>query len=198
MPEALRGKTERETIDNLWKAESERAKPPAAAADYKLDLPKHLEGQIDPTNDKVLPLWREIALKNGMTQQQFQSSIVDLYDGMAKAGLIEKPMDAQSEFATLGAGAGDRAAQVQRGVDRVLEVATRLDALATRQNLGAEEVKTAKAMLGSAASVQVFEKILGLLPKETGPQGGGSPGNGQSSGSPEKAALSLYPSMKVA
>lgn len=195
LPETFKGKSEREIIDKLWKAESERAKPPATAAEYKLEVPKELQGVINPENDKVLPLWREIAHKHGLSQAQFQSTIVDLQAAMTKAGLIEKPLVAADEFAALGEGAGDRAAQLQKGQTRVLELASKIEGLATRQALSKEEAALAVQMLGTRQSVQLFEKLLALAPAEKGLAGGGQPGAVATDTPHEQRLKQMFPSM---
>lgn len=195
LADAFKGKTDRETIDKLWAAEQGRAKAPAAAADYKLELPKELEGVIDPKNDKVLPLWRDIAHKHGLSQPQFNGVIVDLQTAMQKAGLIEKPIVLADEFAALGHGAGDRAAQEQKGQQRVLELATKLDGLATRQTLTKDEAQLAVQLLSSRQTVQLFEKLLALAPSEKGLQGGGQGGGGDTVTPYQKALNGLYPTM---
>ncbi len=196
--DAFKGKTDKETIDKLWDAEKGRAKAPATAAEYVLELPKELEGVIDPKNDKVLPLWRDIAHKHGLTPAQFNGAIVDLQHSMQKAGLIEKPLVLADEFAALGKGAGDRAAQEQRGQQRVLELATRLDGLATRQVLTKDEAQLAVQLLSSRQTVELVEKLLALAPAEKGPQGGGQGGGGGGEGatSYQSALDNLYPTMK--
>lgn len=193
LPEQLRGKTDRETIEKLWKAETERAKPPAAAADYKLELPAELTKFIDPANDAVLPLFREVAQKHGLTQAQYQGAIVDLHTAMAKAGMLQPLVDVGAEYAALGAGQPDKAAQIAKGKERAAHVRDGINALATKQVLAADEAKELLGNLVSAKTFVAVEKILALLPKETGLQPGQRPGGGPPS--QDQLLAAMYPSM---
>lgn len=191
----LKGKTERETLDNIAKHMAELPKAPAAAKDYTLTVPDNLKGTLDPANDKVLPIWREIAHKHGLTQAQFQSSIVDLYAGMEKAGLLTPAVDINAEFAAIGEKAGgDQASRIQAGQKRVLDVAGKLEALATRQQISKAEAAELTTMLGNRTAVAAVEKLLALLPAEHGLQGGGQSGAGaQNLDDPAVRARLMYP-----
>lgn len=193
LPEQLRGKTDRETIEKLWKAESERAKPPAAAADYKLELPAELTKFIDPANDAVLPLFREVAQKHGLTQAQYQGAIVDLHTAMAKAGMLQPLVDVGAEYAALGAGQPDKASQIAKGKERAAHVRDGINALATKQVLAADEAKDLLGNLVSAKTFAAVEKILALLPQETGLRPGQRPGGGPPS--QDQLLAAMYPSM---
>lgn len=193
LPEALRGATEKETIDKLWAAEQAR-KPPAAATDYKFDVTKDLEGIVDPANDRVLPIWREVAHKHDLSQAQFQAIVGDLFVGMEKAGLIERGVNIASEFEALGAGAGDKAAQIQKGQQRMLELADKIGGIATRNGISQEESAGLIRSIGDRATVAGFEKLLALIPAEHGVQPGGKPGgDGVNLEDPAVRARLMYP-----
>ena len=193
LPEELRGATEKETIDKLWAAEQAR-KPPAAATDYKFDVTRELEGIVDPANDRVLPIWREVAHKHDLSQAQFQAIVGDLFVGMEKAGLIERGVNIASEFEALGAGAGDKAAQLQKGQTRVLELADKIGGIATRQGWSKEESSALIRSLDNRTSVQAVEKLLAMIPGEHGVQPGGKPGgDGVNLEDPAVRARLMYP-----
>jgi hypothetical protein len=194
LPETLRGKSDRETIDALWKAQAEMPKPPAAATDYKLEIPKELAGYVDPQNDSVLPLFREVALKNGLTQSQFQNTVVELHQAMAKAGMLQPLVDVGAEYAALGDGAGDRAAQIQKGKERAAHVADGINALVTRQAMPQDLAKELLGNLGSAKTILAVETLLKLLPAEHGVRPGGGAGGGSADiTDPAVRAALMYP-----
>jgi hypothetical protein len=198
LPDTLRGKSDRETIDALWKAQAEAPKPPAAATDYKLEIPKDLAGFIDPQNDSVLPLFRDVALKNGLTQGQFQNTVVELHQAMAKAGMLQPLVDVGAEYRELGGPAADPAAQMQKGKERAANVATQVGALVTRQQMPKDVADALLGNLGSAKVIVAVETLLKMLPAEQGVTPGGGGGGGAGLTPEQAAAAKLFPSMKVA
>jgi hypothetical protein len=197
LPEDLKGKDERETLDKLWKAEQARARPPAKAEDYKLELPKDLEGVVDPANDKVLPIWRAVAHKHGLTQAQYQAAIVDLYAGMQKAGVIDPGVNVRSELEAIGGGGGDKQTQYQRGVARVLAVVDQVKAIGTRNGMAEGEVNALVRSLDNRTSLAAVEKLLALIPAERGVQAGGQGGGGPNLNDPAERARLMYPNTPV-
>ena len=195
LPDTFKGASEKEIIDKLWKAQAEAPKPPAAATDYKLELPKDLAGVI-AADDKVLPMFNAAAHKFGLTQAQYNGVIGEFYGAMNKAGMIEKPLDTNAEFAALGAGAGDTAAQIQKGIQRIVDVKTQLEGLATRQQLSKAEVGDLLANLTSRNSVTAVERLLGMLPKEHGIANGGQRG-GDGLTDHERSISRMYPTMVI-
>lgn len=178
LPDDLKGGSERETIDKLWGNISGREKPPAAASDYKLEVPKELEGVLNPADDKVLPQFAAIAHKHGLTQSQYQNVIVDFHNQLLASGHIEPAVDIQNEFAAIGNNKGDKAASIAAGRKAVADLAGTFDALATRQQISPETAAELKAAVYSAASFKAISDLVALLPKQAGagPSPGGQPG----------------------
>lgn len=177
-----RGASDRETIDKMWGALKNAPKPPATEADYTLNVPDTLKGILNPENDKVLPMWRKIAHEEGYSQQQFERPIVKLYEGMLKAGLIEAPINETEEFLKLATGAGDRAAQIQEGQTKVLEIVDALKGAETRQEITAEVSRELSLLLGTASGVKALDFIMGrIAPNAPGPRGGGQGSTGTKS-----------------
>jgi hypothetical protein len=179
LPEGLRGANERETIDRLYAEITGRPKAPEKPDGYQLTVPKTLEGVLDPANDKVLPIYRDVAHKLGLTQSQFEGTVLNLYEKMAESGLLQKPIDITEQFVELSDRRGDRAAQVQSGQRVVLETVSQIDALVTRQQISKEVAATLREdVMGSAKSVAAVRAILSLLPSERGPGSGGNSDTG--------------------
>lgn len=201
MPDTFKGASDKETIEKLWKAQVERA-PPKAATEYTVELVAELKGLIDPANDKVLPMYRETALKHGLTQAQFNGVINDLFGGMAKAGMIKNAdvvkqqelIERQNELAALADGKGDRASQLQAGVKRVQDLVERVKGLATRQEISTAEADAIAGSLLSKHAVTGLEKLLAKLPAEHGVQAGGR-GAGASFDAQEAFLRQMYPTM---
>lgn len=189
------GKTDQETIDKLWGDIANRPKAPENAEGYALTVTDALKGVIDPANDTVLPIYAKAALKHGLTQEQYQGIVEDVYGGMAEAGLIQQPVNPDDEFRKLSDGRGDPAAQIQKGQERVLTYNGDIDGLVARKHLTEAEGNALKEVIASADHLLAMEKVLALLPKEGGVRSGGQAGAGAPERTPhEKALRSMYPS----
>lgn len=197
--DAFKGGTDKETIDKLAAHLKGLPQPPANAEDYKLELPKELEGLVAGKDDPVLPMYREIAKELGLSQAQFEGSITKLYAKMTEKGLIERPVNLSNEFAALSNGTGDRAAQIAAGQRVALDVADKIDAAAGRGLLSKETaaeivgplMRNAKSIRAIAALVALADKAGGLVP----PTGGGGGGQDTPEQLHEKRLAALYPTM---
>lgn len=200
LPEDLRGATDAETIDKLLRRDQERPRPPEKADGYTFDVPKELQGLIDPANDSVLPLYREIAHELGLTQDQFHGTITKLYAKMQEAGLMQPPVDPKAELAKLSNGIGDPAEQVRRGAERFMGLRDQVNALATRQLIEADQAKALIEQIGDTQTFLAIEKLISLLPAERGLQNGGSAAGDSADPAAvqQKQLQKMYPSMKVA
>lgn len=196
LPKELAGKTERETLDNLWKAHSSLPKPPETPDGYTYQVPKDLEGFIKPDSDPVMQGLREFGHKLGLTQTQYEGLINEMTRAEIKAGRLAKPVDIADVFAELGEGGGDRAGQVGKGQGRVRAIVDQIDGLTTRQQLSKDDAKALKVALSDAPTTRAIERVLALLPKEHGIQNGGQPGGVADQGTDlERRLVAMYPTM---
>lgn len=195
LPDGFRGANDRETIDKLFGDINGRPKPPATAKDYKYEFAKEFTEKFgDLKDDAVLPMWSEIAHKYKIPNDVAQGVVTDLYDGLAKEGLIAKPVDVNEELAKLEPNETDPVRRTAKGAQRVNAIATTLKGLETRGVLSKADNLRLGIMMMDAANVTAFEKILKLLPAEHGLQNGGAPTDGRSAY--QKQLDAFYPSMK--
>lgn len=197
LPEQFHGTNERETIDKLWGEIHGRQTAPEKADDYTLALPDDLAPLIDVDNDVLLPEFRAIAKELGLTQQQYEGTITQLYSKMVEKGLVEKPLDLNAEFAAISNGTGDKASQISAGQKAVKELDDTFQGLATRQQISKETAAELSASIVSAASYKALAELVQLLPKQVaGLAQGGQPTGSDASPPPEQASLSrMYPTM---
>lgn len=200
LPDTLLGKSDRETLDNLVKDYGARPQPPPAAKDYKLELAPELAKKLgDLDKDPVLPLWRDVAHKNGLSQQQFQASFIDLIGALDKAGLLADPIDGAKEYQGLvdeaGKTARDPAAAKQAVATRMAGAKASLADLAARQVLSKAEAGIAEALLATGDGVRFLEKAMtamGGQPKGLD-AGGNAPGDTRTP--LEKSLAVMFPTM---
>ena len=195
LPKELAGANERETLDKLWKAHASLPKPPETPDGYTYAVPKDLEGFINPEKDPVLKDLRGTAHKLGITQAQFEGLVNEVVRSEIKAGRLEKPMSVADVFAELGAGKGDRVAQIDAGQKRTIAISDQIAGLATRQQISQDDAKALTAALYDAPTTRAIERVLALLPKEHGIQNGGQPNGGGQQRTYEDNLRALYPSM---
>lgn len=177
MPETLRGKSDKETLDLVAKHLASAPKAPAKADEYAFTPGKEISHLVgDLSNDKVLPLFRDVAHGLGLSQPQFDGVINGLYGKMMEAGLMRPPVDVTAEFRALGGSTGDAATQIANGQRRVADLAGQIEGLATRKELSAEQAKKLIDGLSDAGEMIAMERLLSLIPSARGPQNGGQPG----------------------
>ncbi len=110
LPENLRGATAIETltkvsaeVKKLTEAAAAMPKPPDNAKDYALSLSDDATPFFgDLSADPAIEMVRGVALKAGLTTEQFQSVIGGALDQFVASGLIEKPIDPKAEWESLG------------------------------------------------------------------------------------------------
>lgn len=189
LADTLRGKTDRETLDNLAKHVAQLPRPPEKADGYAFNPADAVKDLVDAKNDKVLPLFRKIAHAHNLDQKQFDGVINGLYAEMMQAGLIAAPVAVEKEFQILGGTTGDKASQMAAGVKRMTDLSDRLQGFATRGTITKVQAEALIDSIGRADQVIALETILQLLPASSAPRPGGSP-------TPAADPLAaLYPSM---
>ena len=199
-PEGLadnfRGANDRETIDKLFADFKGRPTAPAKAADYKLELGQDFTAKFgDLKDDPVVGIWRDVAHKIGLSNQQFTNVIPEIYAGLEKAGLIEKPTDFNAEAAKLAPGVVDVLQRNAKAAERVNGVANVVKNLEAKGQISKADAVILSGMYANADAVAAFEKIIALIPKELGLQSGGQ-GQASDTRTPyQKALASMYPSM---
>lgn len=195
LAEAMRGKSDRETIDKLYADISGRPRAPEKATDYKLELPaEFVEKFGDLKSDPVLPIWRQVSHELGLSNSQFQEVIPKLYSALDKAGLIDKPIDFDAEARKLEPSIPDRHTRIAKVAERVGRMSNLVRSLETRGVITKQEAGILSGMYVNADAVSAFEKVLALIPAEKGLQGGGT-ASGQGGTAHERALRAFYPSM---
>lgn len=109
LPDHLLGKTNEETLTNVFKAfdglrrnEGERGAVPKDAAGYKLDFGDKVKPYV--TNFDKDPVYKEtlaIAHEAGLTDKQLNKFLPKLLEKMVDGGLVEAPVDANAQLLSL-------------------------------------------------------------------------------------------------
>lgn len=192
LPESFKGANDRETIDKLYGHLAKLPKAPEKADAYTFQPPKELDGIVSA---ETLPIYRQVAHKYGLSQEQFQGAMNDIFGEAMKQGLIEPAVDLNEVFASLGDGKGDKAAQIVAGQKAVLAVVDEIKSLETRKALSKEQAALLSGeMLGSADAVRAVSALLKLIPKEAGQATGGTAADGPAN-EREKMLRAMYPTM---
>jgi hypothetical protein len=197
LPETLngfKGTSDRETIDKLAGHLKGLPQPPAKPEDYKLALPAEFVKRYgDLGNDEVLPIWRQIAHKNGMSEQQFNGAISELYSELSEKGLLDETIDVMAELEKLSPKHGDPLTRKAAASARINGVANTINGLVGRQVLSRSEGNIVLALAARAEGVMALEKLFKAA-SEHGLQGGGQ-GGAQQGTEHERAMRSMFPSM---
>jgi hypothetical protein len=178
-----KGKSERETLDNIAKYWAERPRAPETAAGYKLDLAPEVAKRFgDLNNDPAFAIMREVAHAAGVDNDLLGKLFVGTYAKLVDGGLMPKPIDWDAEAMKLApAGERDRAAGIKAAGVRLTEIGSRIAGLESAKHLDSAEANALMRTINeSAAGAVAVEKMLALLPKEHGVQAGGIQGGGQS------------------
>lgn len=190
---ALKGANDRETIDKLAGKIKDAPAAPAKAEDYKLALPEEFTKRYgDLSKDPVVPIWRQIAHKNGMTETQFNGAISELYSELSSKGLIEEPIDPKTELEKLMPKHGAEASRVAQASARINGVAGGVNGLVTRGVLSKTEGNMVLALAATADGVVTLEKLFKSM-GEHGLQGGGQPADNMTDH--ERRMRAMFPSM---
>jgi len=192
----LKGKTDQETIDKLAGKLSEQAQPPEKPDGYELSLSDAFKEKFgDLSDDEVLPIWRDIAHKNGLSNEQFNGAISELYSQLSEKGILDEGINVQEEMKKLAPGVADPVQAWGQAAKRINGVTDQVEGLVKRGVLNRTEGNVVTAMAASAEGVMALEKVL-KLGSEQGLQGGGQGGGANAGKSDYQQRLeSMYPSM---
>lgn len=154
--------TASETIDKLAGHLKGLPWAPEKPDEYKLALPEEFTKRYgDLSKDEVLPIWRQVAHKNGLTDQQFNGAIAELYSELSTKGLIDDPIDVMAELDKLASKHGD---QLTRKADdtsqRINGVANAINGMVSRQVLSRSESNMVLALAARAEGVMALEKVF--------------------------------------
>lgn len=196
LPEAYRGKTDSETIDKLLADITGRPKPPEKPDGYELKLDTKLAERFgDMKNDKVLPLWREVAHELGLSQEQFNGAFARLYAKMAEANLIDDPVSVANELKQLEPASGDPKQRQAAAAQRVQAAVDWVNGLVTRNVMSAELAAEVVKIAETARGVMAIEALIKGIASSPGLVGGGEPVNGADQMTAhEKAMRAMFPS----
>lgn len=200
-PDQWKGTSDNETIDKLYGALNGLPKPPEKAEDYKLDLPKEFTDKFgDIKDDAVLGLWRNVAHKNGLSDAQFQASLVDLYGELDKVGLIDNGPDFAAEFEKLKPKGGDTISRIKEAARRANDAEAWVSSLALKdgqqggEGLRKSQVALLAGLLDTAEGVETIEYLRGLGAKQGLTSGGQRVAGGEMTDH-ERTMRAMYPSM---
>ena len=175
LADKYRGVDDKSTIDRLIKEIAEAPRAPAKADDYKLALSEDLTKRYsDLDNDPVLSIWRDVAFKNGLTDQQFNGAISQLYGELIQKGLIEPPLDTNAEIEKLMPSRGTPIEREAEAMRRINGVHNQLTGLVQSGTLSRKEANMVQALAATADGVMTLEKLFTRM-GEHGLQSGGRP-----------------------
>jgi hypothetical protein len=192
----LKGDNDRETIDKLTaRLQEQQTAAPESPDKYELALPEAFTSKFgDLSDDEVLPIWREIAHKQGLSNDQFNGAIAELYQQMSEKGILDDPIDIDAEFAKLAPKTADPVQALAQGAQRIRAVGDQVSGLVKRGVLNQTEGNIVTSLAATAEGVIALEKLMKLGASE-GPKGGGD--SAKDSGDPqEKALAKMYPTMR--
>lgn len=193
---AWKGASERETLDKIAKHWGERPRPPEKPEGYELKLSEDMTKRFPnlTKDDRALPIYRQIAHEIGMTGDQFNGFLEKFHTGMAKAGLIDDPVQVDAQLESLARSqAGDAKQRRADGAQRVNSAVASISALVTRDVLTEMEAAAFINLATDVHGVTGIEKIISKLGKEHGVQVGGQGGGGSDLSDPAEQARLMYP-----
>jgi hypothetical protein len=157
----LKGQTDRETIDKLAGELKGLPRAPAKPEDYKVALPEAFTKRYgDLGNDEVMPIWRQVAHKNGLSEAQFNGAISELYQALSEKGLIDEPLDVGAEFEKLMPKHGDPVSRKAQASGRINGVANTITGLVNRQVLTKTEGNMVLSLAARAEGFPTPEAVL--------------------------------------
>lgn len=173
LPEQFRGQSERETIDKLYAAVAGRPKPPATPKDYKLELSAEMQAKFgDLRDDKVLPLWGEVAHELGLDNAGYSQAFEKLYVKMDRAGLIDHGPDYQAELEKLKPARGSDVERLRGASRRINEASAFVKGLEGKGALSKTQAAILTAVMDTADGVMTMEALAKAM-GGTGIVGGG-------------------------
>jgi hypothetical protein len=181
LPDQFRGQTERETIDKLFAEVNGRPKPPATAKDYKFELSPEMKEKFgELKDDKVLPLWAEVAHELGLDDKGATAAFEKLYQKMDKAGLVDHGPNYDAEIKKLMPNAGNDRERMQSVQSRINGAQAFIQGLETNGTLTKEQAANLHALTDTANGVMTMEALQKAM-GGTGIVNGGAPANGRRS-----------------
>lgn len=154
LAEHLKGKDDKETINNLAKAYkgardalAKEGKLPEKPEDYELDEQNQ---DLINTEDPSLPVLQNICHKHGITQEKFNGILGDLGPALMDAGVIKEPRTFDQNMEILGDGADVMVARAM----------TKIDQLHQQGFLSESEHKWAYDNLGDAEGINFVNKFM--------------------------------------
>lgn len=200
LPETLagfKGANDRETIEKLAGHLKDAPRPPSKPDGYKVELPAEFTKRFgDLAKDPVLPIWREVAHKNGLSDAQFNGAISELYAKLSEEGLLDEPIDVMAELDKLAPKHGDPVQRKAQASARINGVANTINGLVSRQVLNRAEGNMVLSLAARADGVAMLEKLFKAIGGEHGLQGGGNPAPNVSEH--EQRMRAMFPSMNKA
>jgi hypothetical protein len=184
LPDDLRGTTDRETMDKLWKRASglreemsRRGAVPEKPDGYKLELTDDARAVFgDPDKDAATKIFRTIAHKHGLTDRQASGLFSDFHSEMI-AGDLVKPVNVMDEARKLlgpeASGLTSDQLRAKAG-ERWAGSVEWLNGLEASKVLSPNEALLAKAVLETADGITLFEKLKVAM-REPGIKTGGGP-----------------------
>jgi len=191
----LKGKSDKETIDALYKRQAglreQLSKKGGAAPDapdgYKLDEVAKLFGDAadekNPVNAPVFKILREAAHKNGLGQEGFAGLVGDVLKGMKEGGILEAAtpdgqmqVSAEKELEQMAKQFGGRDAALKIVKDENQYLAN----LRSQGILSAEDHAELMVAFGTAAGIRAFQKLRAHFTGHELPQLEGSAESGLS------------------
>jgi hypothetical protein len=189
MPKELVGTTDRETIDKMLKANTERGSAPEKPELYAVTLTGAAKDKLgDLKGDPGVAVFQRAAHKAGLTQPQFNAVISDVYTGMVDGGLMPAPIDPMAEMEKLMPRVGDEVQRRSAAASRINGVVNAIDALTSRGEFSKAESNELVQIAVSATGVMALEKML-RLSGETGLQGARGQGGTAITSADAKAML---------
>lgn len=182
LPDHLFGKSEKETIDNLWKstkgfmdANAKRGAVPKDADGYgALTLAEPIGKKLgDLSKDPAYAAVRTAAHAAGITDKEFSAFMPKVLDAFEKAGFIPdgSQFDPAKVITALEADHSSIADPRERHLTaskRITDFNAQLDNLKTAKSLSEGTIEGLRAMTLAADEFRDAEKIIGLLTKAPG------------------------------
>lgn len=201
LAENFRGASDRETIDRLVQHVSAIPRAPDKPESYALKIDEKLSAYV-PKDDPGVAVWRNVAHKLGLSDEQASGAINGIYASLIEQGAIAKPMTdadfnkALADLATIQGGADQD--RLRSGAERFHAVRDDLQGLVTAKVIDdAGFQKLFGLMDRDVTALPVIEALIRKIPVAGGPRGSGTGrGDPAASDDAEQAVLNrMYPTM---
>lgn len=196
LPDHLRGANERETLDKLFGAYSgmreeisKRGTVPKDANEYQLAVPDDVAKVLgsDLSKDRSAQIYRQIALKHGLTDKQAVGLFSDFMSEQVGAGLI-KTVDPRAEARkVLGNGAAGLSDDqvMDKAAERWQTLQDQIGGLVANKSINDGMAAAAKQLTNTADGMLLLETMFAKM----GERGINTGGNGGQGGGITKADL---------